>query len=69
MLRCVFGLDIVLENEFKRCVYLNTNTNALRWSQNLSFGWEVLHGKPCLRLDNSVYTLKYMFWLHNLLQK
>ena len=31
MLKCVLCWGIVLENEFKRCVYLTTNSNASRW--------------------------------------
>ena len=32
MLKCLFCRDIVLENEFKRCVYLDTNNHSSRWS-------------------------------------
>ena len=57
MLKCVFCRDIVREeNEFKRCVYLDTNSNSWRWSLSKfvvpkHLWWEFLHGEPCFLLD------------------
>ena len=66
MLKCVFCWDIALENERKRCVYLDTNSNSSRWSLSKfvvskHLWWEFLHGEPCLLLDISVYMLKCVF--------
>ena len=73
MLKCVFYWVIVLENEFKRCVYLGTNNNSSWWSLSKfvvskHVWWEFLHGEPCFRLDIYVYMLKYVFCGHILLQ-
>ena len=62
MLKCVFCWDIVLENEFKRCVYLGPNNHSSRWSLSKfvvskHLWWESLHGEPCFRLDIPVYML------------
>ena len=67
MLKRVFCGDIVLENEFKRCVYLDTNSNFSRW--NLSKLVVSKQREPCFRLDISVllYMLKCVFWSHTLL--
>ena len=52
----------MLENEFKRFVYLGTNNHSSRWSLSKFVvskhpWWEFLHGEPCFRLDISAYML------------
>ena len=56
----------IIENEFKQCVYLDTNSNSSRRSLSKfvvskHLWWEFLHGEPCFRLDVLVYMLKCVF--------
>ena len=72
LLKCLFCWDIVLENEFQRCVNLGRNINSSRWSLSKfvvskHLWWEFLQGEPCFRLDISVNMLKCVFCWHILL--
>ena len=62
----------MLENEFKQCVYLDTNSNSSRRSLSKfvvtkHLWWELLHEEPCFCLDVLVYMLKCVFCSHILI--